>query len=363
MLGGRMSQESPDRRQKPTEYRLSEVRCSSCGQPLGEPPADHCPSCGQITDSAPVTRQGGPLPELTHGRIPSEYDPGGPIPPEWELKCMRCGYNLTGLTSRVCPECGLPFRPRRTWEANRRPKSWFRTGSGEIDSASGEEPPSAGPVRSSAPTVFDPGGPIPPEWNLHCQKCGYNLTGLTSRVCPECGTAFRPRETYEANRFGKARVLPTVRMDREEQDADAPKPRPLDLPMPTVFDLGGPIPADWELRCTKCGYDLTGLTTRTCPECGRRFNPRQTWEANRRPRFGTLPVSKEELAVGAVGGAIAAVFCWGGCPLSFLITLTWAMILLWILLELHAFAAGRGVSHVRMFFASFVIVVLLRWLL
>ena len=25
---------------------------------------------------------------------------------------------------------------------------------------------------------------------LNCQKCGYNLTGLTSDVCPECGTTF-----------------------------------------------------------------------------------------------------------------------------------------------------------------------------
>jgi len=27
---------------------------------------------------------------------------------------------------------------------------------------------------------------IPPG---HCQKCGYNLTGNVSGVCPECGTA------------------------------------------------------------------------------------------------------------------------------------------------------------------------------
>ena len=25
----------------------------------------------------------------------------------------------------------------------------------------------------------------------HCRKCGYNLTGNVSGVCPECGTAFR----------------------------------------------------------------------------------------------------------------------------------------------------------------------------
>ncbi len=28
------------------------------------------------------------------------------------------------------------------------------------------------------------------ETGLNCPKCGYNLTGLTRHVCPECGTAF-----------------------------------------------------------------------------------------------------------------------------------------------------------------------------
>lgn len=45
-------------------------------------------------------------------------DEGGPIPPHWELRCLQCGYDLTGLIDRVCPECGTPFSPRQTWEAN-----------------------------------------------------------------------------------------------------------------------------------------------------------------------------------------------------------------------------------------------------
>jgi hypothetical protein len=133
--------------------------------------------------------------------------------------------------------------------------------------------------------------------------------------------------------------------------------------VPTVIDVGEPIPAEWDLHCTRCKYSLTGLASRTCPECGQKFNPRHTWEANRRRRFDAFPIGREDLVVGAIGGAIAAFFCWGGCPLPFLITLTWAMVVIWVFLELHAFAAGRSASHIRVFFASFVIVVVLRWFL
>jgi ribosomal protein L37E len=31
------------------------------------------------------------------------------VPETAHLSCARCGYNLTGLTSRRCPECGTPF--------------------------------------------------------------------------------------------------------------------------------------------------------------------------------------------------------------------------------------------------------------
>ncbi len=46
--------------------------------------------------------------------------------------CLKCGYNLTGNISGVCPECGCPCK---------------------------------------------------------CSNCGYNLTGNVSGVCPECGTS------------------------------------------------------------------------------------------------------------------------------------------------------------------------------
>lgn len=31
----------------------------------------------------------------------------------WEPACLKCGYNLTGLTSDNCPECGKDFDPKR----------------------------------------------------------------------------------------------------------------------------------------------------------------------------------------------------------------------------------------------------------
>ncbi len=52
-------------------------------------------------------------------RIPSIYDDGEPIPQAWDLRCQSCGYSLTGLTERRCPECGNKFHPRDIWETNR----------------------------------------------------------------------------------------------------------------------------------------------------------------------------------------------------------------------------------------------------
>src|SRR5512133_585469 len=40
------------------------------------------------------------------------------IPPELHLCCTSCGYELTGLVERRCPECGQSFAPRDTWLEN-----------------------------------------------------------------------------------------------------------------------------------------------------------------------------------------------------------------------------------------------------
>jgi hypothetical protein len=44
------------------------------------------------------------------------------------------------------------------------------------------------------------GEPIPPSMDLSCPQCGYNLTGLTGRRCPECGTKFDVATAQRANR-------------------------------------------------------------------------------------------------------------------------------------------------------------------
>jgi hypothetical protein len=103
------------------------------------------------------------------------------------------------------------------------------------------------------------------EWQ--CEGCGLSLAGLRVATCPSCGRPIGPTGP-EGAPF---------------------KSTPLPARAPTQTDTGGPISAEWELACTHCGYDLTGLTTRVCPECGRSFHPRKTWLANR-----DLPFQRRE---------------------------------------------------------------------
>src|SRR4051812_28321327 len=44
---------------------------------------------------------------------------------------------------------------------------------------------------ASAPsTVFDPSAPVPEEYDVFCEGCGYSLVGLAADRCPECGRPF-----------------------------------------------------------------------------------------------------------------------------------------------------------------------------
>jgi hypothetical protein len=52
--------------------------------------------------------------------VPSMPRDDQPVPAELNLHCTDCGYSLTGLLERRCPECGEPFDPRETWLENER---------------------------------------------------------------------------------------------------------------------------------------------------------------------------------------------------------------------------------------------------
>jgi hypothetical protein len=70
-------------------------------------------------------------------------------------------------------------------------------------------------------------------------------------------------------------------------DARSKRPSPrFRSPTPPSYDDGSPIPAEWRLRCPACDYDLTGLSTRRCPECGRIFDPHAIWVEHKRRAAG-----------------------------------------------------------------------------
>src|SRR5689334_2507110 len=52
--------------------------------------------------------------------------------------------------------------------------------------------PPGNPVPSAP--IPSPAEPVPDEYDLLCEGCGYSLVGLMSDRCPECGKAFDPNE-------------------------------------------------------------------------------------------------------------------------------------------------------------------------
>jgi hypothetical protein len=46
------------------------------------------------------------------------------------------------------------------------------------------------PPAPAAPPTYDAAAPVPPEYDLFCESCGYSLIGLTGDRCPECGQVF-----------------------------------------------------------------------------------------------------------------------------------------------------------------------------
>lgn len=66
-----------------------------------------------------------------------------------DIPCHACGYNLRGVTTVLCPECGAVI-PR---------------------------PPADAAARLTAE---------PASLKLYCQRCGYTVSGHDPGRCPEC---------------------------------------------------------------------------------------------------------------------------------------------------------------------------------
>ncbi len=95
---------APAPRQQSTAHRearmLASAVCPSCESNF-PPDAVLCISCG--------------FDRRTHARIdaPSPTKKSKPAPQVVTIDCPKCGYNLAGLTTTICPECGEEFIPVR----------------------------------------------------------------------------------------------------------------------------------------------------------------------------------------------------------------------------------------------------------
>src|SRR4051812_49873852 len=49
-------------------------------------------------------------------------------------------------------------------------------------------------VRGEGERIVSPAEPVPDEFDLLCEGCGYSLVGLSGERCPECGEGFDPNE-------------------------------------------------------------------------------------------------------------------------------------------------------------------------
>ena len=45
-----------------------------------------------------------------------------------------------------------------------------------------------------APALIDPSQPVPDDFDVLCESCGYSLVGLNTDRCPECGARFNPND-------------------------------------------------------------------------------------------------------------------------------------------------------------------------
>lgn len=79
---------------------------------LPEPPPTPRPTPYDVATDSPARPE--PLPRFARasGGVPEDESlvQPGPVPEDPPHHCPACDYNLTGLYSRRCPECGRPFR-------------------------------------------------------------------------------------------------------------------------------------------------------------------------------------------------------------------------------------------------------------
>lgn len=114
-------------------------------------------------------------------------------------------------------------------------------------------------------------------------------------------------------------------------------------PVGTVFEDGTPGPARRQKACRKCGYDLAGLRTAQCPECGHVNVPRSKRELmERMPRpetkwlwitplivLGVWACVQVALHAAGVGSVIrGGVFLVGASAIG--VPVYWLLNLLWI---------------------------------
>lgn len=108
-----------------------------------------------------------------------------------------------------------------------------------------------------------------------------------------------------------------------------------------------PIPAHLNLECIVCGYSLTGLLERRCPECGESFDPRETWLENERStweyHFENVRSRSDYFRLGYVAAAILLFLL-----LSYLNMLTLAALPLIVTGEMYTLWSGGPGLRVRM---------------
>lgn len=170
-------------------------------------------------------------------------------------RCIKCAYDLRGITSKVCPECGAPtnsiairvsdlqqyHRARAALEQKQLLLCAIAPGGtlGTLAIVHGL-PNTDGWLwvdsdrLAEAEDCLDHAGiasgihsrPIVDRSEPNCAKCGFPMDPNGPEVCPNCGAEFH-----------------WVDVTRE----------PLD---PTGH------------QCAQCGYELTGNASGACPECG-----------------------------------------------------------------------------------------------